>query len=748
GDGRNYWGKASTSDLGNDPAGVLPPKEIVMGSVAGETYKVLFQLPKAAPSINNIEQDPPVADPDSLILDIEFEVEGNILRGSSPVASGRFDLANTSGNMDLFITDQVGLQAYRAGAPFNSYSMLDRASGANISMNITGPGEWGIVFSNGFSQWTSKIVNYTITISGLYGIRIDSPEEDAGVMMDDRCEISGIYFCPGSDPIYTLEVRIGDEGRWMDVEKNMITHEGEREVRYFEHDWNIDLDGPGDVTIWVRLITEETEFLVHRRVYVEDLEPPRITVSQKDPMTRKGADLRLSGSVSDNHHVSSMSCSLYDAVYDIELLEGSWEVSVPTAHLDIGEQLIHIHARDPSGNIGVVEVRFDVLDNDPPEIDIYYPDRGSLFRKGETIRISGKIFERTEVEKLFVSIGDPRNIDIRDHLLDDGTFTYVLSTNLGSIEDGRNIIKVTAVDDGGNIGYGEVEVILDATAPLIDLREIPEEIVIRAGSDLEIMFPITDEIGVSEVLFSFNSGEFNDVTRYLDGDIFEMKIGRELDIGWNTITVRASDEAGSMSEESIECYVDDQSPDIRFTSIPEYVLIGEPLLIGIEIIEDDMISSLEVRSDGNSRYFGELYSGPLPVELDTGTSRGGVRKIDLIFSDRAGHLEERTIEVNFIREDTDSDEDGIPDLWEYSHDMDPLRFDSDDDPDGDGFSNLEEYLGDDGEPGNDDSTDPRSSGSYPSREIENTNNWAFIMFAIIGIILVGLIAYFIVSKRK
>ena len=51
----------------------------------------------------------------------------------------------------------------------------------------------------------------------------------------------------------------------------------------------------------------------------------------------------------------------------------------------------------------------------------------------------------------------------------------------------------------------------------------------------------------------------------------------------------------------------------------------------------------------------------------------------------------------------DADGDGMPNGWEQSHGLDPLKADADLDSDGDGVSNLQEYLA---------GTDPTNSASY------------------------------------
>jgi hypothetical protein len=62
--------------------------------------------------------------------------------------------------------------------------------------------------------------------------------------------------------------------------------------------------------------------------------------------------------------------------------------------------------------------------------------------------------------------------------------------------------------------------------------------------------------------------------------------------------------------------------------------------------------------------------------------------------------------VGDLPDGEDSDNDGMPDIWEIAYDLDPNKMDSDLDPDGDNLTNLQEFLGQDGEPGGGDSSDP------------------------------------------
>jgi hypothetical protein len=97
----------------------------------------------------------------------------------------------------------------------------------------------------------------------------------------------------------------------------------------------------------------------------------------------------------------------------------------------------------------------------------------------------------------------------------------------------------------------------------------------------------------------------------------------------------------------------------------------------------------------------------------------GYHVLKLRVKDKAGEVSETTINLRIIPlvgdipGGDDSDEDGIPDLWELRYDLDPDKFDSDLDPDNDSYSNLKEYLGEDNMPGGDDSSNPQNPSSVP-----------------------------------
>jgi len=102
-----------------------------------------------------------------------------------------------------------------------------------------------------------------------------------------------------------------------------------------------------------------------------------------------------------------------------------------------------------------------------------------------------------------------------------------------------------------------------------------------------------------------------------------------------------------------------------------------------------------------------------------------------------------------LTEDTDDDNDAMPDWWELEHSLNPLDIgDAMEDPDSDGFSNLNEYLGD---------TDPLNANDVPFNPLPTTKgdetDWeeflVFLLFVIIIVMVISiLIGMYIVNKRR
>jgi hypothetical protein len=88
----------------------------------------------------------------------------------------------------------------------------------------------------------------------------------------------------------------------------------------------------------------------------------------------------------------------------------------------------------------------------------------------------------------------------------------------------------------------------------------------------------------------------------------------------------------------------------------------------------------------------------------------GLKQLTLIVSDNYGNTDTDTVNVVVYDNQSDADDDGMPDVWEIANGLDPLVDDSLLDDDGDDRSNLQEFL---------DGTDPNTHDVYnPTPDLE------------------------------
>ncbi|WP_455392382.1 hypothetical protein [[Eubacterium] cellulosolvens] len=147
------------------------------------------------------------------------------------------------------------------------------------------------------------------------------------------------------------------------------------------------------------------------------------------------------------------------------------------------------------------------------------------------------------------------------------------------------------------------------------------------------------------------------------------------------------------------------------------------ILLSAENTTDDDVKHGDILSYAWYIYYNgtdEEFLGKGSLETTTAQIKEvGYHVLKLVVRDYAGAMDETTIDLRIISlvgdipGGDDSDDDGVPDLWELRYDLDPEKFDSDLDSDNDTFTNLEEYLGEDNVPGGEDSSNPLNPESIP-----------------------------------
>ncbi len=96
----------------------------------------------------------------------------------------------------------------------------------------------------------------------------------------------------------------------------------------------------------------------------------------------------------------------------------------------------------------------------------------------------------------------------------------------------------------------------------------------------------------------------------------------------------------------------------------------------------------------------------------------------------------RKIVEQEMSEETDRDEDGMPDKWEYKYGLDPFGDDSSYDKDEDGFSNIKEYRA---------RTNPLDPDDFPQEDGSDYTNVYLVIIIIVVVIILGV---WMLSSRK
>lgn len=357
-----------------------------------------------------------------------------------------------------------------------------------------------------------------------------------------------------------------------------------------------------------------------------------------------------------------------------------WEHTI-TAPDDLEVISYNFILEDISGNARTTDPRsVEVVDNDPP---IFVDDTSDA--SGST----GSLFnficiaeDNIGVKDVLVHYSTPTDQETTQRMKDEnGTFSEEIMIPVDMT--GWLRYRFSVIDMAGNrIEVPSVNVLVsDSIDPTM---EPVEPIRTYVGEIVHIEIEVTDNIGIERILWS-GSG--------LDHSGDEWTGSFDMD-GLVVITIEAFD--GSNNSVRID--------------------------VEIEVLPIDLDSDLDLIPD-----LVEIENGLSPYDpLDANED------MDM---DGLSNLEEYMIGTSIVR--SDSDNDGMPDGWEYQLGMDPLD-PTNGDADGDGRTDLEEYIS-----GTDPNV-PESTEEISEEEIPGFINIVLVVFLLISIMVLILL----IARRK
>ena len=213
----------------------------------------------------------------------------------------------------------------------------------------------------------------------------------------------------------------------------------------------------------------------------------------------------------------------------VAVVDGVWSYARP---LSDGLHIARIMASDIVGN-QVRQTFSFTIDTAGPVLQIFSPLDGSSTNQ-RTIAVSGI----SEVGALVTLNGLPATLEKR-------SFSKLLS-----LEDGPNVISVTATDASGNARTVLVHVMLDTHAPLLDIKEP------RPGSAVN-----QNPVSVAGNTEPGAIVKVNGARVQLVDTGFEALV--DLSEGANTISVTSADAAGNVNGQTFLLYLDTAAPDLN-----------------------------------------------------------------------------------------------------------------------------------------------------------------------------------------
>lgn len=335
---------------------------------------------------------------------------------------------------------------------------------------------------------------------------------------------------------------------------------------------------------------------------------------------------------------------------------------------------VDITARDLAQNTVTKTFLITVKDIVAPKITLLSPSDGAVI-SGTTV-ISFSIIDDS-LKNASVSINGISSAFLMPFLIP-----------AQDLAEGANNIKVTALDTYGNKGELKVAFIVDKTAPSIGLISPAVGSHIRSGATLK--FNVTDANLLS-------------VTYQHDSDTATLAAPYNIDTtGWTgsgRVTIIAKDKAGYVTYKDFDFDLDNLRPNVISSAPKDGSTVPIPANIKVEFSEAMAHASLSGAVGIMGVNFTISWSlETLMITPDAPLSPG--TKYTMAIGDQATDLAGNKL-MPFVLEFTtksasagpagDSDRDGMPDLWESQHGLDPKVNDTSEDLDGDGLTNLEEY---------------------------------------------------------
>jgi hypothetical protein len=311
----------------------------------------------------------------------------------------------------------------------------------------------------------------------------------------------------------------------------------------------------------------------------------------------------------------------------------SWAASVP---LELGVNVITVTAMDLAGNMtdDVLTVTFDIV---PPTVSISTPTAAPTFvQSAATLNLGGSSSDNVSVAKVeWTNNGSPL-------ALATGTNPWTV-TGIPLVV-GTNVITVKATDTAGNSSTATLSVTRDNVPPAVAIT-VPTSAATWTTNQnpLPLAGTASDNVAVSSVSWSNPAAGASGPAAGTNA----WSASVPLVVGANTITVTATDTAGTPQTAVITVTYDNTAPSVVInapTASPTYATNIGPVALGGTASDDNAVASVtwsNAATGGSGTATGtNAWSAMVPLT-------DGVNTITVTATDTAGNTASQAIAVTF-----------------------------------------------------------------------------------------------------
>jgi hypothetical protein len=260
------------------------------------------------------------------------------------------------------------------------------------------------------------------------------------------------------------------------------------------------------------------------------------------------------------------------------------------------------------------------LDTEPPKVSITFPPDNCI-TSHNIVMVRGRIDDSSITQATLTHNGSDTAITVSS-----GVFSQQIT-----LQNGQNIIEVSATDDAGNTGSsGSIPITYDSAKPSVTITS-PSSAHVTGEASLTVTGNVTSSSPITESTLIVNG---NEVPLAVTDNKFSQEV--TLQPGTNTIQVRVKDSVippNQGSSGTVAVTLDKSAPEVAVTRPVEGLLLGNPSATISGTIDDPSITTATLVLNGTSSQI-ETAEGTFSVPKNL---REGTNTILVMASDSYGN---------------------------------------------------------------------------------------------------------------